>query len=262
MRSIRSRQVHLAGIFGMLALFGAGCGGGGGHNPVGPGPETGYASVAWSIFNIENNSTLACADIGASSVVVTLMNLTTGVSYSQATVSCVTYQMSTAAVPTGDYTVGFDLYGDPSIYGNSTTLLDTFDLADSNGTTVVFHLLSGLNDLRTYTAPFVAQYLDVSWNIYFQGALSSCAAEGASFVDLEFAIPGSPTWITSSLACNPGAGRSYAIPYDSTFARPTSVQWRMYLVDAAGNDITSIPGATVGVPTTTNVHLAPQNFSL
>ena len=37
---------------------------------------------------------------------------------------CAAGLATTVTVPAGSYYAGFDLYGDPQIYGNATTLLD------------------------------------------------------------------------------------------------------------------------------------------
>jgi hypothetical protein len=260
MHFTRSRQGHLAGIFGMLALFGAGCGS---NNKSGSGDA--YASFAWSIYDIQDSTRLrSCAEVGAASVVVTLMNQRTGDVYTQNPVSCSgsNMEMSTAYVPADNYTVGFDLYGDPAIYGNATTLLDSFDLADGYGTTVVLPLYAGLNDFRGSVAPFVTQSFIVGWGIYYQGVPTTCSSVYAAGVDLDFAILGSSTWVTSPFDCVTGAGTSYAIPYDpTTQQRPTSAQWKLYLVDSTGQDIASLAGASVFVPTNTDINLGSQYFS-
>jgi hypothetical protein len=231
MRSIRSPQVHLAGIFGMLALFGAGCGGGGSHSI--PAGGDGYASFAWDIYDIQDTAyrtRLTCASVGAASVVVTLTNLQTGTVYSQDPVSCSgsNMEMSTAYVPTGSYTVGFDLYGDPTIYGNPPPILDSFDMADSSGATAAFRILSGLNDFRDSVATFVKRSFVLGWGITYQGAPTTCAAMYAAGVDLDLAVEGSSTWATSPFNCTTGAGTSYAIPLYNPTTRQlaTTVQWR------------------------------------
>jgi len=243
-----SRQLGYVGVLVALAL--AGCGSG--HTSGGGGNA--YASLAWGIYDIEDpNYTLplACAEVGATTVVVTLVDAT-GTAYPQTAVNCVDGQMSTAYVPAGSYTIGFDLYGDPAVYGNSTTLLDSFD---ATGT---FHLLAGANDFRSQFAPFIVQSFMVSWSVYYQNALSSCAAVGAAAVDLDFAVTGSTTWISRSFDCATGQGASLAIPYGTA----TTAQWKLFLVNSAGQDLQTINGGSVTLPTTTNVYLGTQLFSL
>jgi hypothetical protein len=262
MRSIRSRQIHLAGILGMLALFGAGCGGGSSRS------GEGYASFAWDIYDIQDttySTRLTCASVGAGSVVVTLMAYPTGAVVGQYTVSCSgsNMEMSTAYVPTGSYTVGFDLYGDPTIYGNASTLLDSFDMVDSSGATAVFRILSGLNDFRGSVAAFVKRSFVLDWGIYYQQAPTTCSAMYATGVDLDFALLGSTTWVTSPFNCTTGAGTSYAIPaYEPTTGQAaTAVQWRLYLVDQSGKDIASVNGGTVGIPASADIDLGTQYFT-
>jgi hypothetical protein len=240
----------------MVALFGAGCGGG--HKS---GSGNAYASFAWDIYNIEHTSTpLACSAVGAAKVVVTLMDLA-GNSVSQDSVSCSgtnsNMEVSTSYVPAGDYTVGFDLYGDLQEYGNTTTLLDSFDLGDGYGNTTVVHLLPGLNDLRGSAAPFITQSFVVDWGLYYQGAPTTCSAMYAAGVDLDFSVDGGLTWVTSPFDCLTGAGTSYPIPYGKT-----TVQWELYLLDQTSKDIASLAGGTVGVPSSTNVNLPTQYFDL
>jgi hypothetical protein len=244
-----SRQLRLAGILATFAL--AGCGSG--HSSGG---GTGYGTFAWYLFDIEDPSyttALTCAAVGATSVVVTLMNQATGTVYTQTAANCADGAKSTTNVPAGSYTVGFDLYGDPAIYGNSTTLLDSFDA------TATFHIVAGANDFRGEYAPFIAQSFTVSWAFSSGSAFNLCASAGATYVDLDFAVAGSSTWVTSPFNCATGSGVSYAIPY---FTTPTTAQWKLYLVDATATvDLQVIDGGTVTLPTTTNVNLPTQYFT-
>jgi hypothetical protein len=246
MLSSHSRQLCFAGILATFAL--AGCGSG--HS----GGGSGYATFAWYIFDIEDTSyttALTCAEVGAASVVVTLTNQTTGTVYTQPAASCAARGMTSANVPAGSYTAGFDLYGDPTIYGNSTTLLDSFD---ATGTYPIF---AGANDFTSDYAPFIARSFTVSWAFSSGSAFNLCASAGGSYVDLDFAVAGSTTWVTSSFNCTTGSGVSYAIPYG-----PTTAQWKLYLVDSTGTvDLQVIDGGTVTLPTTTNVNLAAQYFT-
>jgi len=246
----------------MLALFGAGCGGGSSHS------GDGYASFAWDIYDIQDTTygaRLTCASVGAGSVVVTLTNLQTGTIYGQNAVSCSgsNMEMSTAYVPTGSYTVGFDLYGDPAIYGNASTILDSFDMVDSSGATAEFRILSGLNDFRGSVAAFVKRSFVLDWGIYYQGAPTTCSAMYAAGVDLDFAVEGSPTWVTSPFNCTTGTGTSYAIPlYNPTTGQlANTLQWRLYLLDQSGKDIASVDGGTVAIPAYTDIDLGTQYFT-
>jgi hypothetical protein len=252
MHSSGLRLGYVAGFLGALAL--AGCGS--------SKPKDGYASLAWDIFDIEDVNgvtSLACGPVGAATVVVTLMNQGTGDVYTQLPVNCTDYQMSTALVPSGSYTVGLDLYGDPAIYGDSTTLLDSFDV------TGTFHLGGGLNDFRSPVSPFLVKRFVVDWGVYRSGAPSTCAGvPAATYADLEFLPNTGTSWVSNPFDCTAGSGASYAIPYGnaSPSALTTSAQWQMLLLDSVDKTLTSLPGGTVGVPASTNVYLATQYFSL
>jgi hypothetical protein len=63
--------------------------------------------------------------------------------------------------------------------------------------------------------------------------------------------------VTSPFDCIAGSGTSYAIPIGSA-----SVQWKLYLVGSTGAGIASLAGATVGVPSYTNVNLGTQYFNV
>ncbi len=159
-------------------------------------------------------------------------------------------EMSTAYVPAGDYSVGFDLYGDPAIYGDATTLLDSFDA------TGVFHLYPGLNDFRGTLASFITQSFVVGWSIYAQGIPTSCSYVGANSVDFDFETDLSSARITSTFDCNQGSGISFSIPFEAT-----SAQWQMYAVDIHGQDIASLAGGAVPVPGNVDIHLGTQPLS-
>ena len=248
MRASISSKLCFAGILAAFAL--AGCGSG--HSSSG---GSGYATFSWYLFDIEDTqytTALTCAEVGAATVVVTL---TGQAGTYQATANCVDGVVTTGTVPGGSYTAGFDLYGDPAIYGNTTTLLDSFD---ATGT---FHVLAGANDFQANYAPFIAQSFTLGWNVTYQGALATCAYVGASYVDLDFALTGSTTWVTNRFNCSTGIGVSYAIPLPSS-STVNTVQWKLYLVDASGTgDLLTIPGGTLTLPTTTNVNLPVQYFS-
>jgi hypothetical protein len=258
MRSTGLRQACLAGIFAILAGFAvAGCGSGHSGGGGGPGGGTGYATLSWYIFDIEDSTygyPLYCEDAGAASVVVTLTDQATGAAYPQAAVACSTWAMSTTDVPTGDYAATFELYGDPQIYGNATTLLDSFTATGN------FHILAGANDFtQKWYAPFVVQSFTVSWGIYSGTTEISCAAAGAAYVYLDFLVPGATTWVTSRFDCNTGAGTSYAIPPVGVGA---TVQWSLSLMDATETvAIQTITGVPIALPSTTNVNLTPQYFT-
>jgi hypothetical protein len=247
-------QLFLVGILVPLAF--AGCGS---SKPLG-----GTAIFSWYLFDIEDTTyatELACADVGAATVTVTLTNVADPSLVYTYTAPCGDGVLETPVVPAGSYYAGFDLFGDPQIYGNATTRLDGFDATDASGNYAVFPIRGGGNDFTASYAPFIAQSFTVSWGIYAQSLPTSCAAVGAAYVYLDFltldpVAGGTTGWVTSPFNCATGAGVSYAIPYG-----PTTVQWSLALVDAAGVDIQVLPGGTVVLSTTSNVNLAPQSFA-
>ena len=258
MRFLGLRQLFLVGILVPFAL--AGCGS---SKPLG-----GHATFAWYLFDIEDTTyatELACAEVGAAMVTVTLTNVADPSLVYTYTAACVDGVISTPVVPAGAYYAGFDLFGDPAIYGNATTRLDGFDATDASGNYAVFHIRGGANDFTASYAPFIAQSFTVSWGIYAQSLPTTCAAVGATYVYLDFltldpVAGGTTSWVTSPFDCATGAGVSYAIPYG-----PTTVQWSLALVALGVNgepvDLQVIPGATVVLSTTSNVNLGPQSFA-
>ena len=198
-------------------------------------------------------------------VTVTLTNVADPSLVYTYTAPCGDGGMTTPVVPAGAYYAGFDLFGDPAIYGNATTRLDGFDATDASGNNyAVFHIRGGQNDFTASYAPFVAQSFTVSWGIYAQSLPTTCAAVGATHVYLDFltldpVAGGTTSWVSSPFDCATGAGVSYAIPYG-----PTTVQWSLALVALVNGepvDLQVIPGGAVVLSTTSNVNLGPQSFA-
>jgi hypothetical protein len=263
-------QASLGAILVVLALVGCDSGSLERPGPSGPsGPSGyGYATFTWRIFDIERGTAdpalaLACNEVGAATVVITLSDLN-GNSVSQDAFPCGGASAgATSDVPAGNYTASFDLYGDPAVYGNSTTLLDGFTATDQTGEhALVFPVLAGgENDFTLDYAPFITQRFTVSWSIYSQGVATTCPAVAASYVYLDFATldpaaGGSTAAIPSAFVCGDGFGRSFAIPYG-----PSQVAWSLALTTGAGQDIQVINGGTVAVPTDRNINLPPQRFA-
>lgn len=256
MRFPSSRRFGFGALLAGLAV--AGCGGDG---PRGEGAAT----FAWYVFDIEDTSyatALLCEQVGAATVDVTLTDVhNLSAVYITQGLPCAAGLATTVTVPAGSYYAGFDLYGDPQIYGNATTRLDGFDATDDLGEYAIFRVGPGIDsDFTASYAPFVVQSFTVSWGIAVQSAPTTCAAAGATHVYLDFLtvdpVPGGTAgWVSSPFACDAGAGVSYAIPYG-----PTTAQWSLALVDAAGNDLQVLPGAAVALPATSNVNLGPQTF--
>jgi hypothetical protein len=264
MREKRLNQAVLGGMLVLSVL--AGCNSG---TLVPPGSSSrgdGYATFVWNIFDIEKGTAdpalaLTCGEVGAGSVVVTLSDLD-GYPVSQDVFPCTGGNVvSTSRVPTGSYYVSFDLYGDGAVYGNTTTSLDSFTLADyGTNDYTAFRIVAGANDFTFDYAPFIAQRFTVSWGIYSQGAATTCAATGANSVRLDFVTldpvaGGSTATISSVFPCTSGLGQSFAIPLG-----PTRVQWSLALVAGPGQDLQAIPGGPVSVPADRNINLGPQSF--
>ena len=244
---IGSRQSHAGWSFAaaLSALALLGCGGG----------YSSSATFAWSIYDITDTgyrTPLSCASVGGGQVVLTLTNQNTGQVYSESAVApCSAMQATTQSVPSGPYRLGLDLYGDPLVYRNSSTLLDSYDSTDS------FYLYAGEDtDYRSPSEVFFTRSLAVRWNIYSRGSQSACAA--GETVDLEFFTPGATDWVTSTFDCSTYAGTSYPYPVDAD-----SAQWRMALVDGTGTtDVGAIAGANISLPKNTGVSLGTQSFVL
>ena len=112
-------------------------------------------------------------------------------------------------------------------------------------------------------ATFITRSFVLGWGITYQGAPTTCAAMYAAGVDLDLAVEGSSTWATSPFNCTTGAGTSYAIPLYNPTTRQlaTTVQWRLYLVDQAGQDIASVAGGTLQTSTWENSISPSSNAS-
>jgi hypothetical protein len=247
MHFIRSRYGYLTGILGLLTLLGCGS-----SSKNSAAVANAYASFAWDIYDIGDTNyryPLNCDSVGASSVVVTLTDRATGLIYTQDPVSCASFGKTTYDVPEGDYTVGFDLYGDPTIYGNTSTLLDSFDAK------ATFSLYPGSNDFTNNSVGFITQSFVVDWGIYYQNAQTTCSSMSAQFVYLDFVVPSNSKTISSPFSCSAGGGTSYAIPLGNGAA-----SWQLVLADSSGLAITSIAGGSVSVPANNDVDLGLQPF--
>jgi hypothetical protein len=263
MRLPTPRRLCFGGTLAVFALMGCGSG-----HPSGP------PTFSWLVFDIEQGVSdprlaIDCAAVGAGTVVVTLTDVAGATAPLQATVPCTDGVVSIADVPRGSYYADFALYGDPLIYGNSTTQLDGFRSSDADtGNPAVFSLGPGKNNSFTDTyAPFIVQSFSVSWAIYYQGVQTSCAAvppRGASYVYLDFLVAGAASWVSSLFYCDTGnvLNYSYAIPVaDAGVLLGGTAQWQLSLADLDYVDLQVIDGGTVTLPTDRNVNLAPQYFS-
>ena len=216
MRFIHSRTGHLAGILGLLALLG--CGGGSGR-PAGDAS----AYLQWNIYDVGGTTPLFCADVGAGSIDVTL---DTNNTY---TFACADTYDYIDNIPSGTYSITVQLYGDPKVYGNSTTLLDQITSTQT--------LYSGNNTLPE--VDFLVNSFVLGWSITSGGLPTTCAAVGASWVALDIYYPGQTQATSYYFACDDVVYRdaTLAIPMG-----PYAVQWQAFLLDAAYRDLTLTPG--------------------
>jgi hypothetical protein len=223
MHFTRSRQGHLAGILGMLALFGAGCGS---NQPS----ANAYVSLQWDIFDVGDttmNSPLTCADVGGGAIVLTSVNQATQMTYTD-TFACATAAGSSANLPSGTYSLTVSLYGDPTKYGNSTTLLDQVTYTQT--------LLSGPNPLPV--VDFMVNSFVLGWTVTSGGLATTCTAVGGSYVELDIYFSGQtqPTaYYLDCLGYNPAA--TLSIPMGTY-----NVQWQAFLVDANYRDVPGTAG--------------------
>lgn len=234
MRSTRSRQIHLAGIFGMLALFGAGCGGS--HSK-----GNAYLYVQWTVADVGSPSTgLNCQDVGAGDVVVTMVNNADPSHPYTDTFPCASqgYTGTTAYVPSGTYSVTVRLYGDAKDYGNATTVLDELTSTQT--------LMSGANTLPQ--TDFLVNSFVLGWVVTRGGLSSTCAAVGASYVELDVTFSGQSQPTAYYLDCfgyNPAA--TLSIPMGNY-----NIKWQAFLVDASYYDVPGSIGTSLASYNVTN----------
>jgi hypothetical protein len=249
-------DAELPGSGGIADAGATGGGGSSGSPDSGVAQDAGgeaHATFAWHVFDIEDSAhdaPLPCAEVGAASVTVALTEQATGVTYTQGPAPCADGRLTTASLPAGAYAATFSLYGDPAIYGDATILLDRFL------STTILDLQPGANDFTDTYAPFLVQALTVSWELSAQSAPVTCASVGATYVDLEFSVTDTTTWVTSQFDCASGSGISYAVPLDAGM-----VPWRLRLLDATGTDLQLIDGDTVTFSGRSDARLGTQTFS-
>ncbi|HEX7505638.1 MAG TPA: hypothetical protein VF550_02625 [Polyangia bacterium] len=206
----------------MLALFGAGCGGG--HSS-----GNAYVTAQWSVADLGNPSKgLRCEDVGGGDVVVTMFNN----AYSQdpnpstATFPCASYAGSTYAVPRGTYTIVVSFYGDVKDYGKNPPLLDELSVTQT--------LVNGPNPLGA--TDFLVNSFVLGWSVTSGGFSSSCTAVGGSYVELDVTFPSQSqpsAYYLDCLGYNPAA--TLSIPVAANYGLTSGyydVSLNAYLVDA------------------------------
>jgi hypothetical protein len=219
----------------MLALFGAGCGGGGGHSSSGT-----YVYLQWSLYDLDDTAytkPLLCEDTGAGVIVLSDASNT----YTD-TFNCKTanYEASGHTIPSGTYSLTATLYGDPAVYGNSTTVLDTIELPTQT-------LVTGPN---TVVADFLLNSYILNWQITANGAITTCANVGASYVELDIYYAGQTTATAYYFNCASNRNSSTGLYQDITTAIAMGsypIQWQAFLQDAAYKDLASTQLATYSV---------------
>jgi hypothetical protein len=247
MHATRSRQGRLTGILGMLALLGAGCGGGGHSGGI-------YADLQWSLADLGDPTTgITCEDVGAGDIVVTLQETTTQASYSD-TLPCNSQNYSASyTVPRGTYSITATLYGDPLVFGNATTVLDTIQLTQ----TVV-------NGPNTVPLDFLVNSYILNWSISSGGFVTTCASVGASHVELDIYYPGQSTPDTYLFDCNSNFNPVTYVCREITTAIAAgsyNIQWQAYLQDAYYNDLASTQSAGYGVVSGVQAELGTAYFA-
>lgn len=244
---IRSRQGYIARSLGVAitALALVGCGG--------SSKSSATASLQWSLFDLSDSAmsqSLNCADVGAGAVVLSMQDRATGTTYTD-TFVCANYAGASEAVPAGTYDVTVTLYGDPKIYGNSNTVLDTLSTPGAV-------LDSGANTLGA--TDFLVNSFVLGWTISSGGLSTTCAYAGAADVELDVLFPGQTTPTAYLMPCNDVAYRAatMAIPMGSY-----TVQWQAFLVDAQGTEVaTSTTTQSYSVSASAQADLGSVIFSL
>ena len=223
MRVLHLQRNHVILALGLLALAGVGCGGGHGT----------YANLQWNVYDVGDANMaqpLGCDTVGAGDVEVTMVNPATNQTFTDV-FHCASRGGSTATLPTGTYDTTVSLYGDPAIFGNKTTLLDQISSTQN--------LYSGANNLPVVDLLVNAYVL--GWSIWSGTQPSTCTAVGAASValDIYYGNPTDP--VSYTFNCN---SNGYRAATTAIAAGNYGIQWQAFLLDAAGNEITSGSGLT------------------
>ena len=208
----------------MLALFGAGCGGGGGHSSSGA-----YVYLQWSLYDLGDTvyaQPLLCEDTGAG--VIELRDDSRGY-FDTFNCNTANYEASGHIVPSGTYSLTATLYGDPAVYKNTTTVLDTIQLPPQT-------LVTGPN---TVVADFLLNAYILNWQITAGGLISTCANVGASYVELDVYYAGQSTATAYNCASNRNSSGVYRDITTAISAGSYAIQWQAFLQDAAYRDLAS-----------------------
>ncbi len=254
--SIGSRQPRagrsLAAAFSLAFLFMVGCGSGGG--PRGgsqvppPGSSNAYATLAWQIYGVSGDGPLTCDEVAGYSFSVSFID-SYGNYYDAATVGCAPndtfFQANTAYVPAGLYAIEFYLYGNPSVYGTSDTVIGSYRVDG-------IQMYAGANNFAGSPQAVYVESFVVGWALYNGSRLSAC--NPGELVELQFRASGG-VWIISQFACEQYAGTSFPIPVNYT-----SAEWNIYLLGSSGQELDAIAGGVVAIPEGINVNLGTHSF--
>ena len=240
---MRSRRIWLSTLWliGLTAVSLTGCGSGKRHSS-----GSAYATLQWDIFDLGDTTgayPLACEDIGAGAVVLTMTDAITGENYTD-TFDCRDYQGATAYVPPGTYTATLELHSSTPVAAGASTLLDQV-VVDG------IAMYAGANDLSV--ADFFVNSFVLNWE--------SCA--GGAKVELDIYFPGQTQPTAYELWCqdayySPATGYRYAtmaIPYGSY-----AISWQAFLQTASGLTLYSSPLTNYNVQTYVQAELYTSAF--
>ena len=246
MRFIGSSKNYLASLVGLLTLAGAGCGGGGGHSTRGGNNYVASIDLqSWSLYDL-NGTAVTCADIAARDVVVSYYNADTGTQEQFTdTFPCSSLNGGTTGyLPAGNYTITITIYGDPGVYGNTTTVLDQVQSSQL--------LLSGPNTLPSFS--FQINAYDLAWTISVGGVSTTCESVGAAYVELDVSGAEQPSPTKYYFTCSDYESATKGIAMGNY-----AIQWQAFLLDAGHHALapgTSLTNFTVSSQAPANLGMA------
>ena len=243
---ISSRHVLVSVLTTTLwALALVGCGGGGGGGGRG---GNAYATFGLSFYDVGYpNTPLTCDEVAGYDVAVFL----NGSQTDSGGIACSGNQtyvtLTTDYVPSGSYTVDFYLYGNQTVYGNTSTIIGSSRLDN-------VRFLSGYTDFSSTPTPVWVQTVVADWTIVNSANRTVTCAAGET-VQIEFAKARSDNWIATRLPCSAGSGASFPIPLDYT-----SVDWGLYLMSGTATEDGIESSQSLPVQDNYDVDLGMQTF--
>jgi hypothetical protein len=230
----------------MLALFGAGCGGG--HK------SGAYVYLQWNLYDLGDTTgaqPLLCEDAGAG-----LIELSDAQGIVIDTFNCNTanYEASGHTIPSGTYSLTATLYGDPAVYGNNRTVLATVPLP-------TLTLVTGPN---TMVVDFWLNAYILNWQITSGGLVTTCANAGASYVELDIYYAGQSDATVYYFNCasnrNPSTGIYRAITRAIDLGS-YPIQWQATLQDINYKDLLSTSVYSYNVVSGVQAELGTATFA-